>query len=91
MTESKIQSRIMKCAKQNGWHAIKTIRLSENGHADIFMFKNGKTVFVEVKTEKGIQSEIQKYRQKQMIDNGFEYFLVRSLEDFKAIPYLEQL
>lgn len=83
MSESKIQSSIMKCAKSNNWHAIKTIKLSENGHADIFMFKNGVTIFVEVKTLKGIQSEIQKYREKQMVSNGFEYWLIRSLDEFK--------
>lgn len=84
MTESKIQSSIIKYAKSKGWHTIKTIKLSESGHADIFMFKNGVTIFVEVKTLKGIQSEIQKYREKQMTNNGFKYILTRSLEDFKT-------
>jgi hypothetical protein len=83
--ESNIQSKIIKYGRLNGWIMIKTIRLNENGHADIFCFKNGKTIFIEVKNEIGRQSELQKLRQKQIENQKFEYHLVRSLEQFKQI------
>ncbi|CAB4153356.1 hypothetical protein UFOVP622_1, partial [uncultured Caudovirales phage] len=40
--------------------------------------------------EKGIQSELQKYVQKQLEKEGFKYFLVRSLDEFKKIVKLAE-
>jgi len=39
---------------------------------DIMALKNGIVKFIEVKTEKGKLSEVQKYRIKQLEDAGFE-------------------
>jgi hypothetical protein len=83
--ESKIQSEIIKNAKLKGFIYIKIIKASESGHADLLFFKNGKTIFIEVKNEIGKQSELQKFREKQFKKEGFEYHLVRSLEQFKKI------
>lgn len=51
----------------------------------ICIMPNFKLVFVEVKTEKGVQSEKQKWFQKLVELFGFEYHLVRSLEEFKVL------
>lgn len=57
------------------------------GVADlIILMPNAKTIFVEVKTEKGIQSDKQKDFEKTVTDLGFKYYLVRSLEEFKNLP-----
>lgn len=85
MKESVIQSKISNYAKKNGWLVIKTIKLSDSGYPDLFMFKDGKTIFIEVKTEIGIQSELQKLRQIQLRDKGFTCEVCRSLEEFKNI------
>ena len=47
----------------------------------IILLPNGKTVFVEVKTKKGKQSESQIEFQKRVEKLGFEYFVWRSVED----------
>ena len=53
------------------------------GVADlIILLPNGKTIFVEVKTEKGVQSEVQNIFQSKVENLGFEYYLVRSLDEF---------
>ncbi|CAB4128415.1 VRR-NUC domain containing protein [uncultured Caudovirales phage] len=83
MLESIIQSKIVNEAKKNGYTVLKIIKCNINGMSDIILFKDNSTIFVEVKNEKGIQSEIQKYVQKQLEKQGFKYYLVRSLEDFK--------
>jgi len=83
--ESKIQSKIIKYAELKGWLYIKIIKASESGHADILFFKSGKTLFCEIKNDIGIQSELQKYREKQFKNEGFNYYIVRSLEEFKTI------
>jgi hypothetical protein len=47
-----------------------------------------KVFFIEVKNAKGKQSEVQEKFQKRVESMGYEYYLVRSLEQFKS--YLEQ-
>lgn len=57
------------------------------GVSDLIILQpNGKTIFVEVKTEKGIQLEKQKDFETTVTNLGFEYYLVRSLDEFKNLP-----
>ena len=86
MTEKQLQTKIIAHAKSQGWLYIKTIKLSESGHADIMLFKDGKTIFIEVKNSKGgIKSELQKLRQKQFRDAGFIWEFVNDYDEFKKI------
>jgi len=85
ISESSIQGKIMKHGKNNGWIMIKTIRLSESGYPDIFCFKNGITIFVEVKNETNKMSELQKVRQQQLRVQGFVCEVIRSLDEFKEL------
>jgi len=56
------------------------------GVSDLIILQpNGKTLFVEVKAEKGIQSEVQKIFEDKVKALGFDYYLVRSLEDVKIM------
>jgi hypothetical protein len=54
------------------------------GVSDLIVLLNKKCLFVELKIEKGVQSEVQKEFQKRVEALGFEYHLVRSLEQFKT-------
>jgi Holliday junction resolvase len=85
MLESKVQAKIINQLKKNGWLVLKIIKCNINGMSDLIVFKNGRTVFIEVKNENGKQSEIQKYVQKQVEFQGFEYLLIndiRQLNEF---------
>ncbi len=55
------------------------------GVSDLIVLKPNKAIFVEVKTDIGRQSEDQKKFEEIVKNLGFEYHLVRSLEDFKKI------
>lgn len=90
MLESVIQSKIVNEAKKNGYIVLKVVKCNMNGYPDLTLFKDNETIFIEVKNEKGIQSELQKYVQKQLEKEGFKYFLVRSLDEFKKIVILAQ-
>jgi hypothetical protein len=58
----------------------------KSGVADlIVLLPNGKTVFIECKDEKGRQSERQIMFEESVVSLGFQYFVVRSLEDFQKI------
>jgi len=84
-SESKIQSSCINHAKKNGWFVLKVIRCNINGYPDATFFKNGKTFFVEFKTEIGKQSKLQQYVESELIKQGFKYFLIRDLKEFQKI------
>jgi Holliday junction resolvase len=84
--ESLIQSKIIKELEKNGWYQVKIISCNKNGFPDIIAFKKGyDPLFIEVKTNKGKQSELQKYRQYELQKQGFDYHIVRSVENLKII------
>lgn len=55
------------------------------GVSDLIVLLPNKVLFVEVKTNTGVQSDKQKEFQQQVEKLGFEYHLVRSLDDFIKI------
>jgi Holliday junction resolvase len=83
--ESKIQAKIKKYMTEKGYKVLKIIQLSENGFPDLMCLKDGEVVWIEVKSLNGIQSELQKYRQKELQKLGFKSFCVNSLEQLKEI------
>jgi len=85
MLESKLQAQMIREANKVGFMVVKIIRCNINGMSDLILLKNSVTTFVEVKTESGVHSELQKYVGKQLEKQGFEYHLVRSMEEFKEL------
>lgn len=81
--ESDIQKKIINYLKKEGYLVVKTIVLNVSGYPDIFAFKNGKTLFVEVKNEKGKVSDLQQHRINSLRQQGFDVIISRSVEDFK--------
>ena len=75
MLESKIQTKIIKKLEADGFYVIKLIKTSKNGIADLLALKDGKVTFIEVKQPKGVVSELQKLRKKELEDKGFEYLI----------------
>jgi hypothetical protein len=84
-SESKIQASCINHAKKHGWFVLKVIRCNVNGFPDASFFKDGKTFFVEFKTEIGKQSKLQEYVESELIKQGFKYFLIRDLKEFQKI------
>jgi hypothetical protein len=54
---------------------------SQRGIPDICAVKNGRTVWLEVKSAKGVQSDYQKEFQWYLEHHGGEYFIIKSIED----------
>ena len=71
MIESQIQHQIIKWLEANGWLVVKIIQTNKNGWPDLQIHAFGVTIFIEVKSENGKLSELQKYRHKQLQDKGF--------------------
>jgi hypothetical protein len=101
MTEAQLQQQIVIYFKNNHKGLIfsvpnggtrnpieaKILKLTGSlaGVSDLIVIQQNKIIFVEVKIEKGIQSEVQIKFQNNVQNLGFEYYLVRSLEQFKSI------
>lgn len=75
MTESQIQSKIIKQLEKEGYYVIKLISTNKAGISDLIALKDGKAIFIEVKTENGILSELQKLRRSELKKQGFDYYV----------------
>jgi len=75
MLESARQTKIKKQLEKEGYFVIKLIKTSINGIPDLMALKNGETIFIEVKQPKGVLSEIQKYRIKELREKGFLVYI----------------
>lgn len=53
------------------------------GRSDMVLYYQGKAVMIELKTPTGKQQPIQKKWEETIKKQGFEYVIIRSLEDFK--------
>lgn len=83
MRESQIQSQIIHWLEKEGWLVVKIIQTNKNGWPDLQIHRFGITIFIEVKSEKGIVSELQKYRHKQLTDAGFIIIITNSLQNLQ--------
>ena len=64
---------------------LKATGLTKGASDLIVIAPNGKLMFIELKTDKGVQSEYQKEFENRVTALGYEYHLIRSLEDFKIL------
>ena len=55
------------------------------GVSDLIVVLPKRTVFIEVKAEKGKQQKSQEIFEKEVKKLGFEYYVVRSIEDVERI------
>ena len=76
MTEAQIQSKIIDRYEKDGYMVVKLIQTSKNGIPDLLLLKDGIASFIEVKTEAGRLSELQKFRIKQLEEKGFKVEVV---------------
>lgn len=69
--------------------AIRMARLKalglRSGVSDMVLIFPGQVVFVEVKDDKGKQSDAQRRFQDKVNELGFDYYLVRSVEDVEKV------
>jgi Holliday junction resolvase len=79
--ESKIQTNIKHRFEKAGWLVVKLIQTNCNGIPDLMCLKNGKTIFIEVKQPGREQTELQKFRHTQLIQAGFQVFVLTSEKD----------
>lgn len=66
------------------WISVTGGPWSKPGDPDmVAFFQDGRFVGIEAKTPSGVQSPVQKAREKEIISKGGIYLLVRSVEDLE--------
>jgi len=81
--ESEVKLMVRKYLTIKGWFHFPIVQSigSFRGAPDIIACKNGQTLFIEVKTPRGKQSEYQKEFQRNIEAQKCKYLLVRDLDD----------
>lgn len=63
----------------------KYLKFGKKGTSDLIVFLPGRTIFMEVKTEKGKMSESQVDFAEQITKLGYQYRIVRSVDEAQLI------
>lgn len=86
--ETIIQNQVREALRMDGWYVIRHQQGlgSHPGLSDLTAIKGGRTIYIEIKTPRGYQSEKQKLFQHDIEQHGGTYILCRSLEDIQ--PFL---
>lgn len=88
MNEQQVQTKIKRLLEGAGWKVLKIIQLSENGYPDIMALKDGRAVFIEVKSEGKKPRALQEYRIKELDSYGFKAFytdLIVNMDQLKKL------
>ena len=91
--ETDIQNQIRDYLRMKGWFVIRHQQSmgSLKGLSDLSALKEGITIYIEVKTSKGYQSEYQKKFQQDIESHGGVYILAREIDDVSDIEkYLQK-
>ncbi|MCE5284357.1 MAG: hypothetical protein LLG02_00705 [Pelosinus sp.] len=86
-TEIEIQNAIREHLRWHGWFIIRHQQTlgSQKGLSDLTAIKDGRTVYIEVKTARGGQSEAQRQFQADIEEHGGLYVLARGVEDVEFL------
>ena len=83
MTEQVIQKKITDFLTKKWYEVVKLIKTSCNWVPDLMVMTwDEKMFFVEVKTERGKLSALQKFRIKKLEENGYKVIVPYWYEDF---------
>jgi Holliday junction resolvase len=85
MLESTLKTKAKKELEKAGWLVIHLIQTNLNGIPDTMILKDGRAVFIEFKQAGKEARELQEYRIKQLIDNGFEALVIDDMEGVKKL------
>lgn len=86
MLEKNIERHLVDGVKKLGGLCLKFVSPSTPGVPDrIIITKNGKVIFVELKTEKGRLAKLQEYIIKQMMQRGADVRVIKGMDAVKEL------
>lgn len=86
MLEKNIERHLVDGVKKLGGLCLKFVSPSTPGVPDrIIITKNGKVIFVELKSEKGRLAKLQEYIIKQMMQRGTDVRVIKGMDAVKEL------
>lgn len=89
MQESEIKSYLVKELTKRGWFVRLIIKTNKPGDPDLFTYKDGKPVWIEMKKEGRKLDPLQEYRQKEIVSHGMQSICIAGIEE--AREYVSNL
>jgi Holliday junction resolvase len=85
--ESQIQKEIKEYLQWKGWYVYKNHQSlgSHRGLFDLTAIKNGRVVWIEVKTPRGKVSPFQEQFMKEIREHGGDCIVAKSIDDLKEM------
>lgn len=84
MLEKDIEAWLNKKIRDLGGISFKFVSPNNPGVPDrIYIFPEGRVYFVELKTEIGRMSNIQKWQRQRLLDMGCRFYLVKGMDQAK--------
>mgnify|MGYP000990040508 CR=1 FL=1 len=85
--ESDIQRGIKEYLQWQGWYVVKIHQSlgSHKGIADLYAIREGRSVWIEVKTERGRLSKDQERYRAEIEAHGGEYIVARGIKDVECL------
>lgn len=75
-----IMNELIKKMEANGYYVIKLAKTNKAGIGDLLCLKKDEPpFFIEVKTDKGVVSPLQLFRQKELRELGFKSIIVKNI------------
>ena len=87
MKESALQAKVVKRLKEHGWFVTKLISTSTPGICDLMAIRKGAVIMLEIKTDKGVVSELQKYMIDKLNSMGVFARVVTDISDIDIHCY----
>jgi Holliday junction resolvase-like predicted endonuclease len=80
MKEQQIQSKVIKLMESKGYYVLKLSKTNKQGIPDLLCLKKDEPpFFIEVKTDKGVVSALQLFRQKELKELGFKSIIIKNI------------
>ena len=83
--ERKIQQLCERYMESNGWDSERTEHVSDKGWPDTTFHKNGRVLYVEFKTETGVQSPQQLKIARRLARSGHTVIVARGIHDLRSV------
>ncbi len=90
MKESALQKKIIEDLKGMGWLCLKLIQTNQNGIPDLEIIKDGRVIFLEIKTSWGRVSDLQHYRIEQLRNQNIETYVIKGVKEFEELKKMIQ-
>lgn len=89
MQESKVKTYLVNQLIKRGWFVRLIIKTNNPGDPDLFTYKNGATVWIEMKKEGREPDPLQEYRKKEIVSFGMQCICIAGIKEAKE--YLNSL